>query len=249
MSAKKDIFHAGAPLTKSERLLAIMDALRRRRQPVTAATLAQEQGVSERTIYRDVLALQTLGALIDGEAGIGYVLRPGFFLPPLSFSQDELEAIVLGVRWVAAQPDAALSNAAKSAIAKIASVAPLGRAESMDDVGLWPSFAKMNWQQAPALQVIRQAIREEVVLHIVYTDESGKTSERDIWPVQLFFYEGKQIVAAWCCTRSAFRHFRIDRIGEVKLLQTAFGTPRRVLARAWREAWTLLHPDWVCSAE
>ena len=115
-------------MTKSERLLALMDALRLKRQPVTAAQLAAEQGVSERTIYRDVLALQTLGALIDGEAGIGYIMRPGFFLPPLSFSAEELEAIVLGARWVEAQPDAALSDAAKSAIAKIAAAAPPGRA-------------------------------------------------------------------------------------------------------------------------
>ncbi len=119
----------------------------------------------------------------------------------------------------------------------------------MDDVGLWPSFAKTNWELAPALRVVRQAMREEVVLNLRYADESGQTSRRDIWPVQLFFYEGKQIVAAWCCARSAFRHFRIDRVRELTLTDTSFGTPRRELARSWREEWTRLHPDWICSAD
>ena len=93
-----------------------MDALRRRRHPVTAAQLAKEQGVSVRTLYRDVQTLIGLGAPIDGEAGVGYVLRPGFFLPPLMFTAEELEALVLGARWVGSQADEGLAGAAKNAV-------------------------------------------------------------------------------------------------------------------------------------
>ena len=98
-------------MDKTERLFSIMDALRRHRRPVTAATLAEEQSVSVRTLYRDVQTLIGLGAPIDGETGVGYMLRPGFFLPPLMFSAEELEALVLGARWVEARPDAALASA------------------------------------------------------------------------------------------------------------------------------------------
>src|ERR1700742_3520241 len=111
-------------MDKTERLFSIMDALRRRGRPVTAAALAEEQGVSVRTLYRDVQTLIGLGAPIDGEAGIGYILKPGFFLPPLMFSPDELEALVLGARWVEARPDAALGNAARTALGKIATASP-----------------------------------------------------------------------------------------------------------------------------
>ena len=107
-------------MDKTERLFAVMDALRRHRRPVTAQQLADEQAVSVRTLYRDIQTLIGLGAPIDGEAGIGYMLRPGFFLPPLMFTSDELEALVLGARWVEGQPDDGLSAAAKNALGKIA---------------------------------------------------------------------------------------------------------------------------------
>ena len=87
-------------LSRSARLLDLIQALRRRRRPVSAAQLAEELGVSLRTIYRDVETLVAQGAPIQGEAGLGYVLRPGFFLPPLSFGADEVDAIVLGLRAI-----------------------------------------------------------------------------------------------------------------------------------------------------
>ena len=114
-------------MAKTERLFALLDALRRRRRPVTAETLATEMGVSTRTIYRDVQALSTLGVSVEGEGGVGYVLGPGFFLPPLMFDESELEALVAGARWVQQLPDAQLSQAAANALAKIESSNPLGR--------------------------------------------------------------------------------------------------------------------------
>src|ERR1700749_2492844 len=111
-------------MDKTERLFSIMDALRRHRHPVTAQALADEQGVSVRTLYRDVQTLIGLGAPIDGEAGVGYLLRPGFFLPPLMFSAEELEALVLGARWVEARPDAPLAGAAKNALGQSPTASP-----------------------------------------------------------------------------------------------------------------------------
>jgi len=111
-------------MPRSSRLLALMQCLRRYRQPVSAARLAEQLGVSPRTIYRDIGALRAEGAPIEGEAGIGYVLRPGFFLPPLMFSDDEIEALVLGLRWASEHGDAHLAEAGGEALAKISAVLP-----------------------------------------------------------------------------------------------------------------------------
>jgi hypothetical protein len=127
----------GRDMKRTERLFTLMDALRRHRRPVTAASLADELAVSMRTIYRDVQVLIGLGAPIDGEAGLGYLLRPGFFLPPLMFSEDELEALVLGARWVARQSDSGLTQAASNALAKIAAASPKDLRDAMANTGLW----------------------------------------------------------------------------------------------------------------
>jgi predicted DNA-binding transcriptional regulator YafY len=224
-------------MDKTERLFSIMDALRRHRRPVTAAALAEEQGVSVRTLYRDVQTLVGLGAPIDGEAGIGYMLRPGFFLPPLMFSAEELEALVLGARWVQARPDAALSNAAKNALAKIATASPEDLRDRISNTGLWPVRTYWESGEQPLLAVIREAIRDERVLSISYASESGQTTERSIWPVALAYYEEKHIIAAWCTMREDFRNFRIDRIVSAEPVEGRFGKRRAALAREMEDAW------------
>jgi len=235
-------------LDKTERLFSIMDALRRHRRPVTAAALAEEQGVSVRTLYRDVQTLIGLGAPIDGEAGVGYMLRPGFFLPPLMFTPEELEALVLGGRWVEAQPDAGLAGAAKNALAKIATASPEDLRDRIKDTGLWPVLMRGPGEPVSVLGPIRTAMREEKALHITYGDEQGRSSERDIWPVQLAYYEGKQIVVAWCCMREAFRNFRTDRVAAAELTDHRYGRRRAVLAKEWQQEWERLHPDWAAEA-
>jgi predicted DNA-binding transcriptional regulator YafY len=230
---------------KTERLFAVMDALRRHRRPVTAAQLAGEQGVSVRTLYRDVQTLIGLGAPIDSEAGVGYMLRPGFFMPPLMFSPEELEALVLGARWVQAQPDAGLAGAARNALGKIATASTDDLRDRIGDTGLWPVLMRGENEPMPVLGLVRSAMRQERALHIGYADESGAESERDIWPVQLAYYEGKQIVVAWCVMREAFRHFRTDRMMRATLTESRYGRRRLQLAREWREEWARLHPDWA----
>jgi predicted DNA-binding transcriptional regulator YafY len=225
-------------MDKTERLFSIMDALRRHRRPVTAAQLAEEQGVSVRTLYRDVQTLIGLGAPIDGEAGIGYMLKPGFFLPPLMFSPDELEALVLGGRWVQARPDNELSRAAKNALAKIATASPDDLRDKISNTALWP--VATNWNdgdEGKLLPLIREAIRDERVLEISYADEEGRTTDRVIWPVALAFYEQKQIIASWCTMREDFRNFRTDRIADARVIDGKFGRRRAQLAREWEDQW------------
>ncbi|GLQ12296.1 DeoR family transcriptional regulator [Devosia yakushimensis] len=224
-------------MDKTERLFAVMDALRRHRRPVTAAALAEEQGVSVRTLYRDVQTLIGLGAPIDGEAGVGYMLKPGFFLPPLMFTPEELEALVLGARWVGAQPDDGLGAAAQNALAKIATASPEDLRDRINDTGLWPVavWSARAPTPMPVLGQVRLAMRTEKALQIAYEDESGRASERAIWPVQLAYYEGKQVIAAWCCLRQAFRNFRTDRIVSLDITDDRYGKRRVILEREWRE--------------
>jgi predicted DNA-binding transcriptional regulator YafY len=210
-----------------------MDALRRHRRPVTAASLAGELSVSVRTIYRDVQSLIALGAPIDGEAGLGYLLRGGFFLPPLMFDEDELEALVLGARLVERQGDKALAASARNVLAKIAAAAPKDLRDTMGDVSLW--VAPGPPRDSPTLKPLRDAIRKEVKVALVYGDEKGALTSRVIWPIGLAFYEGRQTVAAWCELRVGFRHFRTDRIREMESRTERYPTRKAVLVKLWRE--------------
>jgi predicted DNA-binding transcriptional regulator YafY len=234
-------------MDKTERLFAIMDALRRRSRPVTAAALAEEQGVSQRTLYRDVHTLIALGAPITGEPGIGYMLKKGFFLPPLMFTAEELEALVLGSRWVEAQGDSSLAVAARNALGKISAASPSELRQQIGDTGLWPISMRASEASIPVLGVVRRAMRDEMALRIDYADEHNQISQREIWPVQLAFHEGKQVVAAWCCLRQAFRHFRTDRIRGASAIDTAFGRRRRILAQEWRDECQRIYPDFMKS--
>jgi predicted DNA-binding transcriptional regulator YafY len=224
-------------MDKTERLFSLLDALRRRRSPVTAETLAEEQDVSVRTIYRDVQTLIGLGAPIEGEAGLGYVLRSGFFMPPLMFSPVELEALVLGARWVQTLPDGELGEAAKNALAKIAFASSDDLRGRIADPGLWPVNLGNARPGAPVLERARQAMREEHAVRIAYEDESGQATERTIWPIQLAYYEHKEIVAAWCCLRQDYRLFRTDRIASFELTNEPYGRPRRELSKEWMSRW------------
>lgn len=222
-------------MSRTSRLFNLMDALRGRRRPVTAALLADELAVSVRTVYRDVQTLIGLGAPIDGGAGVGYVLRPGFFLPPLMFGEEELEALVLGARWVQGQGDPALARAAESALAKIATASPRDLRERIAETGLLVPRCAGPAQQSAGLRTIREAIRREQKLKIRYLSLAGSETDRLIWPVALVFFEGARLVAAWCELRRDFRHFRADRISSLEVTGTPYPRPRRELARIWRQ--------------
>jgi predicted DNA-binding transcriptional regulator YafY len=114
----------------------LIQTLRGYRRPVSGATLASELGVSIRTLYRDIDTLKAQGAHIEGAAGLGFVLRPGFMLPPLMISEHEIEALVLGSRWVAERADHELATGARRALSKIAAVLPSDLRPLLEDAGL-----------------------------------------------------------------------------------------------------------------
>ena len=228
-------------MTRTGRLFQLMDALRGNRRPVTAASLAGQLGVSERTIYRDIQTLAQLGAPVEGSAGVGYMLRSGFFLPPLMFDADELEALVLGARWVRHQGDAALGEAAERALAKIATATPRDLRDHMAETSLWVPAGPQAAVPDPFVQPAREAIRRQCKLHISYRDEQGAPSERLVWPFALAFFQERRVMAAWCELRDAIRHFRIDRIVDATLGSERYPTPRHALLKQWRAMYDI--PD------
>jgi predicted DNA-binding transcriptional regulator YafY len=226
-------------MSRTGRLFQLMDALRGHRRPVTASALAERLGVSERTIYRDIQTLVQLGAPVDGSAGVGYVLRTGFFLPPLMFDADELEALVLGARWVRQQGDPALSDAADRSLAKIATATPRDLRDHMAETSLWvPAFPEAAPVEA-FIQPTREAIRRQCKLRIAYRDGHDSATERIVWPFALAFFEGKRVMAAWCELRDAIRHFRVDRIIRAEPITERYPSPRHQLLREWRKAYDI----------
>src|ERR1700674_1960360 len=169
-------------MSRAQRLLDLIQILRRHRFPAAGTTLADELGISLRTVYRDIETLKAQGAHIDGEPGVGYVLRPGFMLPPLMFSEEEIEAIVLGLRWVADRADVALGSAARNALAKIAAVLPQDLKISLDTSSLLVGPGNAVAAGDAELPTIRLAIRTERKLRIFYVDGRGRDSKRTIWP-------------------------------------------------------------------
>lgn len=222
-------------MSRAERLLTLMQCLRRHRYPVSGASLAGELGVSLRTLYRDIASLQAQGARIDGEPGVGYVLRPGFLLPPMMFSEEEIEALVLGSRWVARRTDDRLALAARNALAKIAAVLPPELRQEIDSTALLVGPGEAEAAGDRELGTIRQAIRLEHKLHVHYQDLAGKDSERTIWPIALGFFDKVRILIAWCETREALRHFRTDRIMALTALDERYPQRRHGLLKLWRE--------------
>jgi predicted DNA-binding transcriptional regulator YafY len=204
---------------RSTRLLALLQALRGRRHPVTAAALAQELEVSERTIYRDLSELASQGAPIRGEAGVGYILGPGLFLPPLMLTEDETEAVLLGLRYVDQRGDEVLTEAGRSARTKITSIlSPEMQAAAATPLSVPGPDGHGFPENAVSLAVLRSAIRTRRRIAIQYTDGEARRTERIVWPIQLGFMDNARVLTAWCELRAAFRFFRTDRIGAAEPL-------------------------------
>ncbi|MCA1405758.1 YafY family transcriptional regulator [Ensifer sp. IC3342] len=220
-------------MSRSERLLDLLQVLRRYRQPVSGRRLAEETGVSLRTLYRDIASLQAQGAHIEGEPGLGYVLKPGFMLPPMMFSEEEVEALVLGSRWVAKRGDNRLAVAAADALAKIASVLPPYLRESLDASPLLVG-PRQPIPEGIDLGMLRKAIRGERKLDISYIDNDGHDSRRTIWPFALGFFEQVRVLVAWCELRQDFRHFRTDRINGALMSDQRYPRRRQALLKDWR---------------
>ena len=232
-------------MQRAERLLDMIQSLRRRRRPVTAETLASELDVSVRTVYRDIGALVRQGVPVRGEAGIGYVLDAGFDLPPLMLSPDEIEAVLVGMRWLSERADPVLARAAEDVVSKVAAVLPPHLRPILLDGAL---FAASYPGDVPADQVdvaaVRAAIRNGRKLSIHYSDESGQATQRMIWPIGMTFYERVRIVIAWCELRQAFRHFRTDRMTGLVALDERYPARRADLFRRWQKEEQSAREEW-----
>lgn len=222
-------------MSRAQRLLDLIQVLRRHRHPVSGATLAEATGVSLRTLYRDIETLKSEGASIDGEAGVGYVLRPGFMLPPLMFSEEEIEALVLGSRWVHQRADRALADAAANVLAKIGAVLPKDLRDTLDDSGLLISPGEPVSAGDAELPKIRAAIRNERKLGLSYRDKDGVASKRTVWPFAVGFFEKVRVVVAWCELRQDFRHFRTDRIVTLTVTDRRYPRRRQAMLKDWRD--------------
>ncbi|WP_430514153.1 helix-turn-helix transcriptional regulator [Pannonibacter phragmitetus] len=222
-------------MSRSARLLDLIQILRRHRRPVSGESLARELGISIRTLYRDIATLQAQGAGITGEPGVGYVLQPGFMLPPLMFTEDELEALVLGSRWVSKRAGGPLGQAAENALAKIAAVLPKDLREQLDTTNLLAGPGERQQRPEADLTVIRLAIRREHILKIAYEDAAGHATARSIWPFALGFFDKARVISAWCELRQDYRHFRTDRILNLEETGKRYPRRRQVMMKEWWE--------------
>lgn len=208
-------------MRRADRLFQIVQHLRGRRL-VTARQLAERLEVSERTIYRDVRDLTLSGVPIEGEAGVGYLLRQGFDLPPLMFTREEVEALVVGARMAQAWGDAQLAAAVGRALDKIEAVLPAERRRDPDQCLVYALNFRNSPQAGASLETVRQALNQRRLLRFAYRREDGTPSERTVRPLGLYFWGAAWTLAAWCELRGAFRHFRIDRMTEPAMLEETF---------------------------
>lgn len=210
-------------MTKAERLLRLLTILRARRTAIVARSLAELLGVSERTIYRDIQSLICSGVPVDGAAGIGYRLGTKSTLPPLTFTEDEMTALILGVRMVQGWCDDQLVSAAGTALRKICSVLPdktLHDRERETATLLVPGLHREQTSRFSAL--IRQAIRQQRVLLLNYTAEDGMSTQRHVNPLGLLYWGAAWTLLGWCQLRNDHRLFRLDRINAIECQDDLF---------------------------
>jgi predicted DNA-binding transcriptional regulator YafY len=232
-------------MRRTERLFAIIQILRRARAPITASAMADELETSLRTVYRDIAELVAQRVPVRGEAGIGYMLESGFDMPPLMLPADEIEAAVLGARWVAGRGDPALARAANDLVAKIGAVIPAHLRPFLLDAAL-TTPERPNRILPDSLDVarVRASIRGQTKIVLTYRDESEQETRRTVWPVAIAYHETVRLLAAWCELRSAFRHFRTDRVSKAEFLDERYPARRDILRSQWRKAMEAERERW-----
>jgi predicted DNA-binding transcriptional regulator YafY len=208
-------------MRRADRLFAIVHHLRGRRL-TTAAQLARWLEVSERTIYRDIADLAGSGVPIDGEAGVGYRIRAGFDLPPLMFNFDEIDALVIGARFVEAWAGPKLAGGARSALAKIAAALPADKRVALERSPLFAPGFFVDPKPGERLDTLRQAIAGQRFADLDYKDAAAQTTQRRVRPLGLYFWGDAWTLAAWCELRQDFRNFRLDRIVDARIAPERF---------------------------
>jgi predicted DNA-binding transcriptional regulator YafY len=217
-------------MRRADRLFHIVQLIRGRRL-TTAAWLAERMEVSERTIYRDVADLQLQGVPIEGEAGVGYRLGPGFDLPPMMFTQEEAKALVASVRMAQVWLDHALAQGAQDALGKILSVLPADARVAAEALAVYAPPGGLPEAAQRTLQTLREAVHDRRKVFVHYRDLADKSSERTLRPLGCFYWGKVWTLAAWCEQRGDFRTFRVDRVTYVRRLDERFrDEPGRTLA-------------------
>ncbi|QNP48749.1 helix-turn-helix transcriptional regulator [Diaphorobacter aerolatus] len=222
-------------MRKAERLFEIIQLLRGAVQPMTAAQIAERLEVNVRTLYRDIAALQAQRVPIEGAPGLGYVLRRGYDLPPLMFTQEEVDAIAIGAYLVRRTGDESLRIAAQGVLSKLASIVSDDQQRRLATPQFYVSDAGARSSPAVDLSQVREAIRAHAKLAIEYEDESGSKTQRTIWPIAVVYYVEATLIAAWCELREDFRHFRTDRVASLVVTKDSFPDERDALLHAWLE--------------
>lgn len=202
------------------RLFQILDFMRGRTRPISSAAIAEKLGVTQRTIYRDMATLTAMGAPVRGEAGIGYQLESGFFLPPLHFDEDEMDALVLGLQMIAARSDSETTYAAQRALGKL-NTASKGDRQQTDRPLLAVGSADKAFH-SQYISTLRLAIRDRMIASLHYKDGHDNETIRDIRPLGLTAFENVWLLTAWCELKADFRDFRADRIQTLKVSQRKF---------------------------
>jgi predicted DNA-binding transcriptional regulator YafY len=220
-------------MRRADRLFDIIRILRAKSRPVTAAALAAQLEVTVRTVYRDIATLQARRVPIEGAAGVGYVLRPGFDLPPLMFTDEELDAVALGARLVRRIRDTKLQAAAESVLTKVLGVLPDALRAHFDAPSFYVSAGSAQPAEGVDLAAARRAIRETRKMRIAYVDEKGLRSERVIWPIAMAYYVDATLIGAWCELRTDYRNFRVDRIAASQILDERFPADSGRLFAEW----------------
>lgn len=215
-------------MRRADRLFLIIHALQGRRTALPARRLADSLGVSLRTVYRDVADLQTSGVAIEGEAGVGYLLRKGSDIPPLMFTPDELEALVVGTRFVRAFAGGRLAEGARSALMKIEAVLPADLRGLPDRSRVFVPQRRYE-AKSGVIDALHEAIAARRVLAIEYRDAGDVVSAREIEPLCLACWGPVWTLGAWCRLRQDFRNFRADRMQFVATGETFAETPERGL--------------------
>ena len=225
-------------MRRAERLFQVIQILRGARRPITADQIARELETSKRTVYRDIAELLAQRVPIQGEAGIGYVLDRGFDMPPLMLTPDEIEAAVLGARWVMARGDPALSRAARDLVAKIGAVVPEHLRPFLLESALTTTEAPAVHPDAVDMAKVREAIRAQHKIALDYRDEAGAQTKRTIWPIAVGYFDTTRVIAAWCELREGFRNFRTDRVVDAEFTGERYAGRRTALMHQWRDEWT-----------
>jgi predicted DNA-binding transcriptional regulator YafY len=220
-------------MRRADRLFDIIQTLRVATGPLTAASLAEGLEVTARTVYRDIATLQARRIPIEGAAGVGYVLRRGFDLPPLMFTADEIDAISVGARLVRRLRDPGLRDAADSVLAKVATILPDRLRPGVVSAPFYVSDGAAQTPTGIDLADVRHAIHETRKLRITYADGSRQRSDRIIWPIAMAYYVDVTMIGAWCELRQDYRHFRVERIVSSTLLEEKFSTDGGRLMEGW----------------